>query len=230
MWFDILKKYSYEWKGSEDGRPIMLVDVKGEKVLFYIRTGGGGPDNKGVPEKDQIKAGQFAPFFGFRKGWFIKPIGSRGGKYLTTARWLDANVPEEEKTASYPTPESQNKFNRQMEKEGVILTNGKDVAQTKYVYGIKVHGAFEMQGILRWISAIRERMNLESQEMDEFEKEFSELKRAFTTEKKSDVDEFERTLDEFNDEWSVYKDKFERAQDEYDIDNDVELTHTVEVF
>lgn len=94
MWQTILKQdYSYEWVGIVDGRPIMLVDVEGEKILFYLRTGGGGADNEGVKEEDQIKAGQFAPFYGFRHdGWFIKPQGSRSGKYLKVARWLDNNA------------------------------------------------------------------------------------------------------------------------------------------
>ena len=139
-WFDILKKFSYEWKGEHDGRPIMLVDVGGEKVLFYVRSGFGGSDVEGVSEENQIKGGQFAPFHGFyHTGWYIKPIGSRGGKYLEVARWLDANVPEEEKKASYPNIASQYEFNRKMKEEGAILTNGEKSAQVEPVYIIKTN-------------------------------------------------------------------------------------------
>ena len=67
-WFDILKRFSYEWKGEHDGRPIMLVDVGGEKVLFYVRSGFGGSDVEGVSEENQIKGGQFAPFHGLSYG------------------------------------------------------------------------------------------------------------------------------------------------------------------
>ena len=120
MWFDILKNYNYEWFGLVDARPIMLVDVEGEKVLFYLRTGSGGADNEGVSEDNEIKSNQFAPFFGFHHtGWFIKPKGSRAGKYLKVARWLDDNA------GAWPYIElDMFEFNKKMKARGAILTNG----------------------------------------------------------------------------------------------------------
>lgn len=129
MWKSLLKQeYSYEWIGIVNGRPIMIVDVEGEKILFYLRTGSGGADNEGVKEENEIKGGQFAPFYGFQHdGWFIKPQGSRGGKYLKVARWLDNNA-----TKNWPRKELDIfKFNREMKERGAILTNGKQTAQTE---------------------------------------------------------------------------------------------------
>lgn len=133
MWMAILKQsYSYEWFGEVAGRPIMLVDVGDEKVLFYLRTGYGGADNEGVKEENEIKSGQFAPFHGFhRTGWFIKPKGSRAGKYLKVARWLDANAQE-----AWPMIDlDMFEFNKRMKAKGAVLTNGQHHAQIGEKHG-----------------------------------------------------------------------------------------------
>ena len=92
MWFDILKNYNYEWLMNIDGRPILLADLGNEKVLFYIRTGGGGGSGKPA-------AGDFSPFFGFsyldeNDSWFIKGNPDRYDKYEKEAQWLDNKIKE----------------------------------------------------------------------------------------------------------------------------------------
>lgn len=232
MWQQILKEhYSYEWKGIVDGRPIMLVDVQGEKVLFYLRTGSGGADVEGVSAENQIKGGQFAPFHGFyRNGWFIKPKGSRGGKYLKVARWLDENASKD-----WPTKELKIfSFNRQMEKEGAILTNGEHEAQTEIISIVKTNAEDVRRVVKRAFKAINTvetnaRHPKEMEQMKLFIENMKQKKNPqnrYTLHTKKLLENYLKFKDLFNDRLSVFKDRFEKVQDKYDLD--IELTHTLE--
>lgn len=234
MWQTILKQdYSYEWVGIVDGRPIMLVDVEGEKILFYLRTGGGGADNEGVKEEDQIKAGQFAPFYGFRHdGWFIKPQGSRGGKYLKVARWLDNNA-----TKDWPKTESDRfKLNKEMKEKGAVLTNGIHVAQTEPLLivrnnieeiKIKVNKAFKSINTMR-VSANYPK---ELTGMEELHKKINRKSRyihprnKYVFHREKQYENYIKLEEKINDELSAFKDRFERVQDQSSIN--LEFKHTL---
>ena len=238
MWKTLLKQeYSYEWKGVSDGRPIMLVDVEGEKVLFYLRTGSGGEDNEGVSEDNEIKAGQFAPFHGFNyDGWFIKPIGSRGGKYLKVARWLDNNA-----TKDWPRKEVDKfEFNREMNSQGAILTNGTTKAQIEIMYNIRTN-IREVQSTLNYVmEAVRTIGNRAShpKELDKLEKILIRINESnkypkpnkhprdsYSFPNKQRYDNYKEKIEEkVNDYLKVFKDTYESIR-KYNID--IELTHTL---
>ena len=72
-------------------RPIVLVDINGVKVPFYISTGEGG--------KAETVVGQWYPFFGIDKSlWFNKTDGKDMAEYYgspklkAAAEWLNANI------------------------------------------------------------------------------------------------------------------------------------------
>ena len=73
------------------GRKIVVMDINGTKVPFYLSTGNGG--------KKDVAAGKWYPFFGVSKdGWLNKTGGSDINNYYDSpelkaqAEWLDANI------------------------------------------------------------------------------------------------------------------------------------------
>ena len=203
MWFDILKNYNYEWFGLVNARPIMLVDVEGEKVLFYIRTGSGGADNEGVSEENEIKDGQFAPFYGFRHdGWFIKPDGSRAGKYLKVARWLDDNA-----TKDWPRKELDPfEFNREMKLRGAILTNGKIQAQIDPIY-IIMNNIREVRGMLKHAIQAINGVRIHTFHPKEVKRLVAILERISRKGKGLDIDGVRTTEDKLQGYYSIHKQK-----------------------
>lgn len=234
MWKGILKQeYSYEWIGIVNYRPIMIVDVEGEKILFYLRTGSGGADNEGVKEENEIKGGQFAPFYGFQyDGWFIKPQGSRGGKYLKVARWLDKNA-----TKDWPRKELDIfKFNREMKERGAILTNGKQTAQTEPLLivknnlreiRIKVRKAFTSINTIRVSASYPE----ELKNMKEFYEKISRRghdihpKDYYVFHKKEQYEKYKRMEAKVNDHLSAFEDRFDTVSQDESIS--LKLEHTL---
>lgn len=234
MWKVLLKQdYSYEWIGIVDGRPIMIVDVEGEKILFYKRTGSGGADNEGVKEEDQIKAGQFAPFYGFRyDGWFIKPQGSRAGKYLKVARWLNNNA-----IKNWPRKELDIfKFNREMKERGAVLTNGIHIAQTEPLLivrnnieeiKIKVNKAFKSIDTIQ----VKARHPKEHESMKKFHKRINKTgykvhpQDYYVFDKKEQYEQYKRMEAKVNDHLSAFEDRFDTVSQDESIS--LKLEHTL---
>ena len=88
----------YSLPGTQDkivsisGRPIVVVNIDGKAIPFYVSTGGGG--KAGVP------TGKWYPFFGigdrgwFNKGWTEEQINTYYGnaKLASVARTLDSTM------------------------------------------------------------------------------------------------------------------------------------------
>jgi DNA polymerase III epsilon subunit-like protein len=73
------------------GRKIVVMDINGTKVPFYLSTGNGG--------KKDVAAGKWYPFFGVSEdGWLNKTGGADINNYYDSpelraqAEWLDANI------------------------------------------------------------------------------------------------------------------------------------------
>ena len=235
MWQTILKQeYSYEWVGIVDGRPIMLVDVEGEKILFYLRTGSGGADAEGVEEENQIKAGQFAPFYGFRHdGWFIKPQGSRAGNYLKVARWLDKNA-----TRDWPRIESDRfKLNREMNQRGAVLTNGIHTAQIEPLLIVKTNIEeirTKVNEAFKSINTIRVSANYpkELTHMEIFHKKINRKRRnnhprwRYVFHEEKQYENYKKLEEKINNELLLFKKLFEKVQLTNTSIN-LELKHTL---
>jgi hypothetical protein len=82
------------------GRKIVIVDVNGVKVPFYLSTGDGGKKN--------VPAGQWYPFLGVGSDGWINKDGKRMTDYYGSpelkaqAEWLDANIGDVRKDDTIP--------------------------------------------------------------------------------------------------------------------------------
>ena len=83
------------------GRKIVVMDINGTKIPFYISTGSGGKRN--------VTAGKWYPFFGISShGWFNKTTEEDINNYYGSpelkaqAEWLDANIGDIRDDSSIP--------------------------------------------------------------------------------------------------------------------------------